>query len=239
MVRKLGPQLKEFLLVVPFTISRKSMLRAALEGWKIKPGEWQAKFWRPISASNINSEAEPGPEVETIVEGSGERGYWITEGYLIALILWTAASVLTRRTLSYAMPSMPSMLNSIPGPIRINHSLEKRRVTCQRNPVVYSKLQYRKFVTSSSRIKVRRPLATNYDPRYRSPRHCGRLQCTVKIVPSLCHSLERIYEVIPNYLLSLYLTNYSLVPKLKYCSSYVLPAKNPWCHDPSVTTSVQ
>jgi hypothetical protein len=81
MVRKLGPQLKEFLLVVPFTISRKSMLRAALEGWKIKPGEWHAKFWRPISASNINSEAEPGPEVETIVEGSGERGYWITEGY--------------------------------------------------------------------------------------------------------------------------------------------------------------
>jgi hypothetical protein len=81
MVRKLGPQLKEFILAVPFTISRKSMHRAASEGWKFKRREGEVIFWRPLSVSNINSEAEPRPEVETTAGGSGERGYWITQGY--------------------------------------------------------------------------------------------------------------------------------------------------------------
>jgi hypothetical protein len=86
MVRKLGPQLEEFTLAVPYTLSVKSMSRALFEGWKIKHtgGDpdfpWGGTFWRPLSSLDINDQAHRSPE-ETTVGISGERGYWITQGF--------------------------------------------------------------------------------------------------------------------------------------------------------------
>lgn len=80
MVRKLGPQLQEFTLAVPFTISQKSSSRARFEGWKSRRKQWTVSHWRPLSTLEINGQAERVLEEETPTEGSGERGYWITAG---------------------------------------------------------------------------------------------------------------------------------------------------------------
>lgn len=86
MVRKLGPQLEEFTLAVPYTLSAKTMSRALVEGWKIKHTGWEPNFrWegtfrRPLSTLDINGQAQHSPE-ETTVGISGDRGYWITQGF--------------------------------------------------------------------------------------------------------------------------------------------------------------
>lgn len=61
MVRKLGSELQEFTLAVPFTVSRKLMHRAVSQGVKFKRYGWDAIWWRPVG-------------------GSGPEGYWITMG---------------------------------------------------------------------------------------------------------------------------------------------------------------
>lgn len=82
MVRILGPQLQEFTLSLPFTISLKSMSRAHFEGWEVRRrGGWQDSCWRPLSTLDINGQAERALEKKTTVGGSGKQGYWITEGF--------------------------------------------------------------------------------------------------------------------------------------------------------------
>jgi hypothetical protein len=80
MVRKLGPDLQEFTLAVPFTISRKTIHRALSEGRKFKRNGWDAIFWRPLTPG-INGQAEHKPEEVITDGGSGPRGYWVTMGY--------------------------------------------------------------------------------------------------------------------------------------------------------------
>jgi hypothetical protein len=83
LVRKLGPQLQEFTLQVPYTILGKSIRRAVSEGWKFKQqdGGILAIFWRPLSAPSINGQVEHQPEEVIMVEGSEAPGYWVTLGY--------------------------------------------------------------------------------------------------------------------------------------------------------------
>jgi hypothetical protein len=80
MVRKLGPQLQEFILAVPFTISQKLISRALFEGWKFKGTGQEATLWRPLLALGINGQAERALEEEATVGGSRQQGYWITQG---------------------------------------------------------------------------------------------------------------------------------------------------------------
>jgi hypothetical protein len=78
MVRKLGPQLQDFTLALPFTVSQNLMHRAISQGAKFRCRRWDiwdSIWWRPLSGQE---EHKPG---EMIVEGgSGPGGYWITLG---------------------------------------------------------------------------------------------------------------------------------------------------------------
>jgi hypothetical protein len=82
MVRKLGPELQELTLAVPFTVSRKIMHRAISQGVRFKRHGWDAIWWRPVTygIKGISGQEEHELGEMPLEGGSGRGGYWITMG---------------------------------------------------------------------------------------------------------------------------------------------------------------
>jgi hypothetical protein len=83
MVRKLGPELQEFTLAVPFTVSEKMMHRAVSQGVRFKRQcGWEAIWWRPVTSGikGISGQEEHKSGEMVVEGGSGPGGYWITMG---------------------------------------------------------------------------------------------------------------------------------------------------------------